>query len=248
MLSQRDYQQAGRLLHWGLSPNAFPGNEPEYADALQRYADDGGFRDVVVHVALGLGLEIVEANEAGMVLAPSPHSLFRARVADYRSSAGADDRLLEGLIHVGIAATVFPRGEALEEATTRRRPPITADEVEEMLRQISERMAVEHVEEPDPTEREAEAGLIAAWRVYHRRSAEDGGRRRVGLATMSLIRKTLDTLTDSGMFVRRQHQGRVAYQPTFRYQAQVVEFSANAAFRSVRDLLERTGEVEGRHA
>src|SRR5688572_23716615 len=122
MLSHRDFQQAGRLLHWGLSPTVFPGNEPEYADALRRYLDDGEFREALVHFALGLGLEVVEAAEAGLVLAPSPNSLFRVKMAEYRSSTGADDRLIEGFVHVGISAAVFPTAESLEEATTRRRP------------------------------------------------------------------------------------------------------------------------------
>lgn len=248
MLSRRDYQQAGRLLHWGLRPTAFPGNEPEYAEALRRYLDDGEFREAFVYFALGLGLEVVEAAEAGLVLAPSSGSLFRVKMAEYRSSTGADDRLIEGFIHVGIAATVFPTAESLEEATTRRRPAIRVDEVEETLRRVCERLAAEAKDEPDPTREEVEAGLIAAWRVYDRRVAKDSGRRRVGVATEGLIEKTLETLTDAGMFVQRTQQGKTVYQPTFRYQAQIAEFSANAAYRMICHLLQPPGEPEDVHA
>lgn len=237
MLSQRDYREVGRLIQWGLRADAFPGNEPEYAEGLSRFLDDGEFRDALVHLALGLGLEVIDGSENGLVLAPSVDSMFRVKTATYRSSTGADDRLLEGFIHVGIAATVFPRSEFIEEGLKRRRPPITVEEVEELLRQISDALAEEAEGQPDPTADELEGGFYEAWRVYRHRVTEDSGRRRVGVATKTLITKTLETLTAAGMFVRRASDGLTTYQPTHRYQTQVVEFSANTAFRLVRDCL-----------
>lgn len=242
MLGASDYEEIGTLLNWGLDVAAYPGNEPEYANLLRRYINDGTYRDAVVHTALGLGLQVLHASENGIVLAPTEKSLFRLRMADVRSSVGADDRLLEGFIHVAIAATVFPRAELLEE--TKRRAPVTIEDVESLIRRLCAEFQKAAASGPDPARDELSAGMIAGWRVYNSRAADASGTRRVGIATKTMIQKTLQALVEAGMFQLRQAHGTQAYQPTFRYQTQVREFAANEAYRMVRRMIEAEEEAE----
>lgn len=239
MLSRADYRSIGALLQWGLKIDAQPGREPEYAQLLRRAMNDGEFRNALTEVALGLGLVVISLDERGMVLAPEEGSIFRVRTSDYRKlSTRADDRLLEGFIHVGIAATVYPRAELLEE-TTWRRGPITVDDVEETLRRICDELAKKAADEPDPSTDELRTGLISGWRVYHERPADGPSTQRVGASTRVLIERVFETLVEAGMFVPRAFgDQKKAFQPTYRYQVQVSEFAANQAFRMVQELLE----------
>lgn len=239
MAGQHDYAfNVGRFIHFGLDTDARPGGDAEYAQIVQLYLDQSEFRRLTQSVALGAGLEIVEVGERGIVLVPSEGSLFRMKPAEVRSLAGADDRLLEGFVQVGIAATVYPRAELLDADLSTRRPAITAQEVEELIRRLCARLEEEERGAPDPARSDVEAGLIAGWHVYRRRIPEDGSRRRVGQATLALIEKSLETLAAAGMFVRRVKEGKTSYQPLFRYQVQVVEFSANRAFQLVQNALQ----------
>jgi len=243
MSIQPDYYKIGRLLHFGLDSGARPGSDAEYTEVIQHYFDHAEFRRAVNEVALGIGLEIIEVSERGVVLVPADGSLFRVKPSEVRSSTGADDRLLEGFIQVAIAATVYPRAELLEGDPSTRRPAITPAEVDELIRRLCAQLQEETKNHPDPATSEVEAGLLAGWQVYHRRTSEDSSRRRVGQATLVMIEKALETLAAAGMFIRRTREGQTSYQPTFRYQVQVVEFSANRAFRLVQDAVEKTSVV-----
>lgn len=236
MMSRADYRDIGALLHWGLNVDAQPGREPEYAQLLRRAINEGEFRNALTEVALGLGLVVMSIDERGLVLAPEESSVFRVRLSDYRKPKSADDRLLEGFIHVGIAAAIYPRAELLEESW--RRGPITVDDVEEVLRRVCDELEKRAEGEPDPATDDIRAGLIAGWRLYQDRAAEGPFTQRVGASTKVMIERAFNTLVEAGMFVRRTLQQTEAFQPTFRYQVQVSEFAANQAFRMIQELLE----------
>lgn len=117
MTSTRDpVWHAGRLVQWGLRPLARPAQEADYRDLVERYFDDGAFRTTVRELADGLGLHVLDVSEHGVVLAPHDDSIFALKPADFRGgSSKVDDRLLDGLAQVAIAATVFPRAGDLDE-------------------------------------------------------------------------------------------------------------------------------------
>lgn len=237
MLQPRDFGLVGRFLHWGLSPGASPVRESEYAEVIQRWLDDGEFRSAAEHVAVGAGLIVVRVTESGIVLMPDVGSVFRMKSGDFRSTTTADDRLLEGFVQLGIAASVFPRPEMLEGDIMTLAPSVSVEYVEETLRQLCAELEAEARDEADPALSEIEQGLYAGWRVYGRRVSEETSRRRSGHATKTLIQRSLDLLADSGMFLKRTRLGKPTYQPTFRYRVQVQEFSANRAFTLVQDAL-----------
>src|SRR5690606_22993839 len=110
-----------------------------------------------------------DVSEHGIVLTPQEDSVFLLKASDYRASSRAEDRLLDGLVQVAVATTVFPRARDLEDDIDRPRPPVTVDEVEEQLRALCNRFEEEHRDEPDPRAEDEEAGLYEAWRIYSRR-------------------------------------------------------------------------------
>jgi hypothetical protein len=230
------FREVGRLIHFGLDVRADPVQEAEYAELLHFYANDTDFRQAVRDVALGQGLEIADATEHGIVFVPTSDSLYRVRPSEVRSTTGSDDRLIEGFVHLGIAASAFPRPEILDDPEAVPRP-VTVTEVEERLRQICDRFEAEAEAQPDPEVSEVEDQLIAAWRIYQRRASEGSPRKRVGPATRVTIERTLENLADQGMFLRRRRTSETAYQPTFRYHTQVRELQAARVFQRIHDVV-----------
>ncbi|NVJ18862.1 hypothetical protein [Myxococcus sp. AM010] len=110
MMTARDsVWHAGRLVQWGLRPLARPAQEAEYRELVEHYFDDSAFRTTVRELADGLGLHVLDVSEHGVVLAPMDDSIFALKPADFRpGSSKVDDRLLDGLAQIAIAATVFP--------------------------------------------------------------------------------------------------------------------------------------------
>ena len=243
-----DAYLAGRLIQWGLSPRAVPLQEAEYEQLIERYLDTGAFRTLVRDLARGLGLMVLDAGPHGIVLAPTIDSVFELRGANFRPSAsGADDRLLDGLVQLAIAAAVFPRAQDLDEESTVARPPLTVEEVDDTLRALCDRIGETHKGEPDPEAADETAGLYEAWRVYRRRVAamETRDDRRSSRTTRRVIEYGLERLRDAGCFVREERGGVARFQPTWRYQVLVKEFTANTVFEHVRDIVDRTVPRDG---
>jgi hypothetical protein len=71
--------------------------------------DRSEFRALVNQFAEGLGLRILDWGEHGFALAPAGESPFALKGASFRSNrTDAEERLLDGLVQVAIAATLFP--------------------------------------------------------------------------------------------------------------------------------------------
>lgn len=232
---------AGRLVHWGLRPQARPAQETEYRELVERYFDDGAFRTTVRELADGLGLHVLDVSEHGVVLAPQDDSIFALRPADFRpGSSKVDDRLLDGLAQVAIAATVFPRARDLDEDPDIVRAPVTIDEVETQLRQLCQRLSEEAREAPDPDAEDERRGLIEAWRVYMQRldTMETRDSRKAMRATRRIIEYALDRLREFGCFTQVRHGAEAAWQPTRRYQVMVQQLAGTNLFQLVREALD----------
>ena len=231
-------RDAARLVQWGLRVRARPAQEPDYKRLVDLYHDEPGFRAAVRAVADGLGLVLVDVGEYGAILAPMHDSVFALRGADFRpASTSVEDRLLDGLIQLAIAATVFPSSRDLEDDPAIARPPITIDEIEDSLRTLCERLAEQVRDQPDPIQ--GAEGFDEAWRIYARRLAametKDGSSAR--RTTRRLVEINLERLREHGGFVRDNRGDDALYQPTYRYQALVRELAANEALRRVREAL-----------
>ncbi len=233
-------RDAARLVQWGLRVRARPAQEPDYKRLVDLYHDDPGFRGAVRAVADGLGLVLVDVGEYGAIVAPMHDSVFALRGADFRpTSTSVEDRLLDGLIQLAIAATVFPSSRDLEDDPAIARPPVTIGEIEDNLRALCERLSEHSRDQPDPIQ--GQEGFDEAWRIYARRldaiETKDGSSAR--RTTRRLVETNLERLREHGGFVRDTRGDEVSYQPTYRYQALVRELAANEALRHVREALAR---------
>lgn len=239
--AQKDYAyRAARLVQWGLQPRQRPAQDAEYMDLVSAWTEDRSFRDVVEEVASGLGLHILDVSVQGMVLAPAESSVFKMRFTEYRSSSSSvDDRLLDGLVQIAIAATVFPRAEDLMDELSTARPAVSVDEVEDQLRTLCDALAKQADQTPDPSLSEDKARLLEAWRVYHDRisASEVSGGARPRRATMAVIEYALERLREYGCFVRVDAESKALWQPTRRYNVMVQELGASSLFREVEILL-----------
>lgn len=230
--------QAARLIQFGLRPKTRPVQEPEYQQLITRYLDHAEFRGVVKEIATGLGMTVLDAGELGLVLGPTEDSAFSIHPSSLLKRQTPDDRLLDGLVQVAIAATVFPRAQDLEETAMSARPPVTVDEVEESVRALCQRLDEESKGRPDPTADEGLTGLYEAWRVYNGRSParETPDKRQAARTTRRIIETNLELLHDWGCFTRTATEG--AYQSTWRYQVLVKELAATTLHERVRVLME----------
>lgn len=240
---------AGRLVQWGLRPLARPAQEAEYRELVERYFDEVAFRTIVREMADGLGLHVLDVSEHGVVLAPQDQSVFALKPADFRPGGSkVDDRLLDGLAQVAIAATVFPRARDLDDDPDIVRAPLTVDEVDAQLRQLCERLSEEARSAPDPDANDEHRGLIEAWRVYLQRldAMETRDSRKAMRATRRIIEYSLDRLREFGCFTLVQQESETAWQPTRRYQVMVQQLAGTALFQHVREVLDassRKGSV-----
>lgn len=250
MTTHRDpVWHAGRLVQWGLRPLARPAHEAEYRELVERFFDDSAFRALVRELADGLGLHVLDASEHGVVLAPRDDSVFALKPADFRpGSSKVDDRLLDGLAQIAIAATVFPRARDLDEDPDIVRAPVTVDEVEAQLRLVCERLSDEARGAPDPDADDERRGLIEAWRVYMQRldTMETRDSRKAMRATRRVIEFSLDRLREFGCFTQLRQGADAAWQPTRRYQVMVQQLAGSAVFQLVREAIEpRSSSSEG---
>jgi len=249
--AQRDALDAGRLIAYGFLGGSARGrsttNEQELVDLVQQYHGSAAFREIVKSVAVGLRLQVIEVDAMGVVLMAMTDSPFALDPGSLRANSKADDRLLDGLMQIAIAATVYPRSTTLDEDRLLARPPIAALDVENTLRDLCNRLAAEAQDHDDPTVSDVRAGLIEAWRVYERRppvkkTADDRKARR---ATINMIERNLESLREHGCFTRvvmTSEDGgeQVQYRPTWRYQVQMQDFTATELFELVTTMLQAT--------
>ena len=237
-LELTDVFRAATLIQWGLQPRVRPIQNTEYRELIREYLNRSEFRDVVAEMSDGLGLYVLNVSEHGIVLSPREGSVFWMKASEFRSSnSSADVRLLDGLIQITIAATVFPRARDLEDDVNRPRPPVTVDEVDDSLRAICARLKEEFAT-VDPNMDDIRTGLYDAWRVYDNmqsvRETKDG--REARNTTSRFIRYNLERLKEFGCFTETRYSGKQAWQPTRRYNVLVQELAASRLFDEVMKI------------
>lgn len=223
-----DAGAAAQLIGYGLRPRLRPAGTPGYADLVARHQTDVAFRELVEAVADGLGLAVLDADGvSGMVLAATEGSVFEQRLGDYRANLSADDRMLHGLIHIGIAAYAFPTSASLTEDEVRH---ASVQAVERYLRTACERLRDHHGDgHVDAGQEETEQ----AWRLYlQRQPARDTADGRVGVSTTTgMIKYAFERLVAGGMASRTGDTDGGTYRLLNRYRTGVRELAASAAHR-----------------
>jgi hypothetical protein len=236
----RDAYLAGRLIQWGLRPKIIPYNEPEYRELIDRFIDRPAFRTVVREMADGLGLSVLEVNDRGLFLGTQQDSVFAQKPSDFRGGrSSADDRLIDGLVEIAIAATIYPRQQDLDESMMEAKAPITCQEVDEELRKLCSEFKQQAAENPDVITDDLQRGFHEAWRVYDARPAvrttSQGG---LALnSTQGLIRRHLLELASHGCFVISGQEPNETFRPTLRYQILVKQLAATTLYRKLQTQL-----------
>ncbi|REJ92306.1 MAG: hypothetical protein DWQ34_13270 [Planctomycetota bacterium] len=243
-----DAYQAGRFIQWGLQVKVVPFNHEEYRELIDRYIDRPGFRSLVRQFCEGLGLRVLEVNYRGLFLGTEDDSVFSLKPSDFRGTSGssAEERLLDGLVQVAIAATIYPRQQDLQEDSIEAKPPITVSEVDETLRTICSEYKRRAADDPDVDRDAIDRGLQEAWRVYESRpgvKTTQTGKLSLS-STQGLIRRHLQQLVEHGCFAVSRHGTTELYRPTLRYQIQVKELAATRLYRDLQSLLDHAVETE----
>lgn len=150
------------------------------------------------------------------------------------SSATTDRRLLDGIVQMTIAATVFPRARDLEDDVNRPRPPVTVDEIDDTLRAICASLKKEFAN-VDPDMDDVRTGIYDAWRVYDStlavRETKDG--REASSTSTRIIKYNLEKLKEYGCFSETRYAGKEAWQPTRRYNVLVQDIAASRIYDEV---------------
>jgi hypothetical protein len=237
----RQALHAGRLIHWGLRPKAIPFNEPEYRELIDCYIDRPQFRALVQDLAEGLGLVVLAVSDRGLFLGTQDNSVFALRPSDFRGARStADDRLLDGLVQMAIAATIYPRQQDLDEDALEAKPPITCHEVDELLRKLCAEYKQRIADDPDAATDDMQRGFHEAWRVYDARPAvrtTTQGNLAMN-STQGLIRRHLYQLAEHGCFVVTGQEPNESFRPTLRYQILVKQLASTTLYRQLQTLLD----------
>lgn len=231
-----DVFRAASLIQWGLQPRMRPLQNAEYRELVREYMNRSEFRDIVAEMSDGLGLYVLNVSEHGIVLTPREGSVFWMRPSELRtgSSATTDRRLLDGIVQMTIAATVFPRARDLEDDVNRPRPPVTVDEIDDTLRAICASLKKEFAN-VDPDMDDVRTGIYDAWRVYDStlavRETKDG--REASSTSTRIIKYNLEKLKEYGCFSETRYAGKEAWQPTRRYNVLVQDIAASRIYDEV---------------
>lgn len=232
-----DAQNAASLLSWALQPKERPVNNEHYYDLLQRYLQQPAFSQLVESLARGLRLSILAADDYGMILEPTEGSAFALPALEYRSSGGADERILDGLIHIAIATTIYPHPQDLEANMNVAQAVIRVEEVDVQLRELYRGLEENARTHPDPTVEEVHARLRETWRLYQERAPvkQTNKGRRGTTSTTIMIQHAFEFLKKHGCF----QQVSNGYRPTRRYQVHVQQWSATRYYQVIQAILEK---------
>jgi hypothetical protein len=234
MPSNADAAEAARLLRYGLQPRLVPANDDQYTELVRRYRVDTDFRTLVEHVAIGLGLEVMDAGQFGVVLGAPRDGPFAYRLAEHRrrTNVGYEERLLHGLCFLAVAVRCFPQPAMLEEIEVRR---VSVAAVDDFMRAVCEELRRRHGN-ADPRDDQPE--LEQAWRIWLRRNAvrqtPDG--RRTPSSTRGMLSQVFELLDEQGMVQRRSDEEGGVYVTRTRFRLQVRELAATEGFQMLREV------------
>ncbi|PXY29621.1 hypothetical protein [Prauserella flavalba] len=238
--SSADAEAAARLVSFGMRPKLLPGRDVVYGELVRRYGEDSAFKQLTHAVAAGLGLMVLEVStQAGAVLAATDESIFEIKMDTYARQSKIRERrdtekVLHGLIHLATAALGYPRPDDLANDTYIGR--VSVEQVDGVVREACRILDERAGGNKDPLADAPE--LEQAWRAYARRPAaaatKDG--RLASDTTRGMVARALRFLSEHGFLVQVSGEQGGTYRTTPRYQVQVRELAADAAFDELLTL------------
>lgn len=163
-MNHADIAAAARLLRHALTPKERPTPASQYRELLDRYQTDVAFAEIVERIAEGLGLDVHQPSQLGLLISGHIDSPFGVTLDNcglplrHTGDGRLQDRRCFGLVLIALITHAYPNGEALIDPTNR---PVRAAEVERFLeRRITQLAGLEgEIGEP-------EAQLSAAARTW----------------------------------------------------------------------------------
>lgn len=234
-LRQRDMADVGVLIGCALRPKLRPGAESDYRTLLGRYRADVEFRNAVDSVLDGLDIRVLSDTDLGLVLGVRRESVFAYRISDLPNVNGVAERLLVGLVSVGITAYAYPTPADFDDDRVRW---VSVDEIERFVREVCERF------KRTPTDDET---LDEAWRTYDRLSPAykadkgKGKARRSPASSTYWVAHVLNWMVDQGLARLVPARGPEAFQLLERFRIQAGELAGNETYGLLAAV--RRGEV-----
>lgn len=224
-------RDAARLIALALEPERRPTSDADYGRLIRLWQDEPQFEQVVRAVATGLGLRIIDVSDFGATIGAHPDSPFGLTVADYRQNLTSEERLIHGLVQVGLAAYLYPRTEDLESEAEIRTASVL--ELETYLRETCEQLSAQHRDLDAPADAPE---LDRAWRAYLRwpSTRETSDARRAAKTTTGVIAHALARLAELGLLRRVGDAKGGIYQALRRYRVQVRELALHDALAALR--------------
>jgi len=226
-------RDAARLIAFALEPERRPTSDAEYGRLVRLWQDEPQFERIVREMASGLGLRIIDVSDFGATIGAHPDSPFGLTVADYRQNLTSDERLIHGLVQVGLAAYLYPRAEDLESEAEIRTASVL--ELEAFLRETSEQLAAQNRDADTPADA---SELERAWRAYLRwpSTRETSDARRAAKTTTGVVAHALARLGELGLMRRVSDENGGTYQALRRYRVQVRELALHDALVTLRNV------------
>jgi len=238
-----DVRAAAELITFGLARRARPVEGSDYRALLDRYRSELRVKDVVDTMAEGLGLEVLGTPRAGIVLVPEPGGPFATRLGDLRPM-DQDEKLVFGLVLLGIAAYAYPNEVDFDDPETKLVDVIRIDEFI--------RAAIAALE---PADRGIDGGVDGGLDGRARAAAEvyadlpsfvptQTGRRARG-CTLRAVEEVCAWLVEQGAAREAPTLGPDTYHLTDRFRLLVADSAGGAALEALREVRRERSRGEG---
>jgi hypothetical protein len=221
---------AGRLLGFALRCQN-PVTSKDYSDLLRRYDDDTVLRTITDGICDGLGLRALYVGKHGLVLTATDNSPFRLTAENYRSGMSSEERILQGLIQIAVAAFSFPRAETLAQDDDVQPASVTAQKLAMYIREFAEAEQRKLADAPDQVEAEERA----VWRevLAQALTKETSGKRESPKSLTGMCRYALDFLAKQG-FMRLVDEKKGIYQGTSTFRIRLKYHGGHALLEEMR--------------
>ncbi|WP_062899493.1 hypothetical protein [Mycobacterium avium] len=197
-MNHSDISSAARLLRHALSPKDRPTPASQYRELLDRYQTDISFAEIVERIAEGLGLEVHQTSQLGLLISGHADSPFGVtldncglpirRSGEHR----LQDRRCFGLVLLAIITYAYPNGEALIDPANR---PLRAVDIERFLEQRIKRLVSLDADIGEPEGQLSESAK--AWKDLPQLRVTDTGR-VANNCHRWYVNNTLTFLTEQG--------------------------------------------------
>lgn len=222
-------EKAGKLISFALLPRVLPSDNADYLELIREFAADVSAVQILERIVSGLGLRVLELNtRAGLVIGTSSDSPFELHRDDYHARMSASDRIVQGVIHLAVAAWCFPRAEDLGEADDVLPAKLSVEALVEYIYGICEELKAREEKNIALPSAELRMGWQHVLALGKYSDSADGRSSFVTVA--GKVRYALNFLTRHGLLKREATSGRETWLARPAFRIHVRELASHEAF------------------